>query len=619
MLVASAQGVYLNEGFEDSEFPPLGWSILVLQGDDTPIRQEAGGACGSNHSALIMYNEYWYYGHSDRYFVSPRLSPAPGDSLVFWLRTNPNYYDNTFTVEVSTGGLATWEFSVLRSFSISDFQTSGWIRFAVWMGHFAGQNVYVAFHDAQDRGVSIDIDEVSGVRLYEPSCYTIVVTDNNPYTEDFSVLPECWNLTSGTNLWGYNSDEGYLSHSRGIYSCNAISPILDISGLSSPSLRFAQKRPNTYNQHNAVLTVSYRNANVPSIWIPLVTYYDGADDWRYDSVALPTDIARLQLKFNVVGTTNNAYNECYFDDVKVYGGGYPLYNMEPSVTTLAASNVQSNTATLNGRIDNPYYFFIESMGIEWKEASDSIYSQVYTNTSQFQVLFYTQPISCVLTNLSEATEYIYRAFITFNDTTIYGSEVEFTTYSCDAPTGLHAAAVGLDYFILEWDNDPNVETWHVKYYGNSGIPDGGELFTETNSATVHYEFITMDVNHHGITIHTPLYYQFEVQADCGDSTWGPWSDIITVATPYVGIEERLEKSVSLYPNPANDHVNIRVDVEVNVTDMAVYDVYGKIITVVETSTPSLQSQIDVSNLPAGMYFIRINTDHGTITKPLMKH
>ena len=623
VLVASAQGgVYLNEGFEDSEFPPLGWTVLALQGDDTPVHHETGGACGSNHSAAIMYNEYWYYGHCNRYFISPRLSPAPGDSLIFWLRTNPYSYNNTFTVEVSTGGLATWEFSVLRSFSVSDFQTSGWIRFAVWMGHFAGQNVYVAFHDAQDKGTSVCIDEVSGVRLYEPSCDTIVVTDNNFYTEDFSVLPECWNLTVGTNSWGYNSAGGYLSHSGGIYSCDAISPVLDISGLTSPCLRFAQMRPHVYIQQNAVLTVSYRNANVSGLWVPLVTYYDDANDWRYDSVPLPTDIARLQLKFTVVGITNNSGNKCYFDDVMVYRGEVPSYNMEPSVTTRAASNVQSHTATLNGKIDNPYYFFLESMGFEWKEASDSIFTQVFTDTSQYQIPFYTMPISCVLTNLSETTEYVYRTFITYNDTTIYGNEVEFTTYSCDAPTGLHATDVGLDYFILEWDNDTNVETWHLKYYGDSGIPDGGELFTETNSATVHYEFQTMDMHHQGVFLHTPLYYQFAVQAYCGDSIWGPWSDAITVATPYVGISERLKNSVTVFPNPASSYVDIRVDGEVIVMDMEVYDLYGKLVLApsgAENETSQQTTRINVSDLSAGMYFIRVNTDQGPVTKPFVIH
>ena len=618
-MIASAQGgVYLNEGFEDSEFPPLRWTVLTIQGDNVPIRHDDAGACGSNHSAVFAYNEYWYYGHCDRYFISPRLTPAPGDSLIFWLRTNPYYYNNTFTVEVSTGGLGTWEFSVLRSFSISDFQTSGWIRFAVSMGHFAGQNVYVAFHDIQDEGTSICIDEVSGVRLYDPPCDTIVVTDNNLYTEDFTVLPECWNLTSGTNLWSYNSEEGYLSHSGGIYSCDAISPILDISGLTSPYLRFAQKRPHTYSQ-NAVLTVSYRDANVSGFWIPLVTYSDDANNWRYDTVALPTDIARLQLKFNVISVTNNSYNNCYIDDVMVYrGDGTPHY-VEPIVTTLAASNVQSHTATLNGRIDNPYYFSLESIGFEWKEASDSIYTQVFTDTSLYQTPSYTLPISCVLTNLSETTAYIYRAFITYNDTIIYGSEVEFTTYNCDAPTDLHATDVGLDYFILEWDNDPNVETWHLKYYGDSGISDGGELFTETNNATVHYEFITEDMHHQGYYITSPLYYQFWVRAYCGDSLWGPWCNAITVATPYVGIEEQLKNSVAVFPNPATSYVDVRVDGDVNVTSMEIYDVYGKLITVVNTvCTSSLPTRIDVSDLPAGMYFIRINTDHFPITKPLVK-
>jgi hypothetical protein len=54
--------------------------------------------------------------------------------------------------------------------------------------------------------------------------------------------------------------------------------------------------------------------------------------------------------------------------------------------------------------------------------------------------------------------------------------------------------------------------------------------------------------------------------------------------------------------------------------MEVYDVYGKVIrTVAETRHgTSLQTRIDVSNLSSGMYFVRVSTDHGTVTKPFVK-
>jgi hypothetical protein len=196
-----------------------------------------------------------------------------------------------------------------------------------------------------------------------------------------------------------------------------------------------------------------------------------------------------------------------------------------------------------------------------------------------------------------------------------------TTFSCDAPTGLHASDVGLDYITIDWDDDPNVSAWQVWLYPHDyggGSPNGGTV-TDTNTFTMPYIFIVYDdsPNHPGTS---PLYYDFAVRADCGDSTWGPWSNVITVATAYVGIVERLKNSITVFPNPATSFVDVRVDGDVNVTGMEVYDVYGKILrTVVETRHgTSLQTRIDVSDLSSGMYFVRASTDHGPITKPFVK-
>jgi hypothetical protein len=74
--------------------------------------------------------------------------------------------------------------------------------------------------------------------------------------------------------------------------------------------------------------------------------------------------------------------------------------------------------------------------------------------------------------------------------------------------------------------------------------------------------------------------------------------------------------VTLYPNPAKEYVDIRVDGDVNVTSLEVYDVYGKLINsmnVVENPT-----RINVSNLSNGMYFVRVTTEAGMVTKTFVK-
>lgn len=455
------------------------------------------------------------------------------------------------------------------------------------------------------------------------SCDTIVVDDNNYYLEDFSTSPACWNLMPGPNSWGYSNGCLHCDWSYYEYASDAITPIFDISELTTPYLQFAYQKHNNgggYITPGDYLTVSFRNAgDLDSVWIPLKTFSSFIGNWRYDSVALPTDMTYIQLKFTCV--TRDVSYGIRLDNVKIYNNtGDTVIPINPSVTTRPTSGLTIHSATMNAKIWNPCYTPITSIGFAWKPDTDSNYTIVFADTAPEPYLLSPSP-SYTLEGLDAGTTYSYHAFITYNDTMVFGDEVSFITFGCEAPTGLHATDVGLDYFLLEWDNDTNVRAWRVTYYGaDSGIPDGGELVTETNSATIHYTFLTMDMHHQGFAIHSPLYYYFAVQAECSDSIWGLWSDTITVATPYVGIEERLQKAVTLYPNPTASYVNIRADGDVSVKRLEVYDVYGKVVrTEVEANNDTpLQTRIDVSDLSPGMYFVRVSTDLGPITKPFVK-
>ena len=79
--------------------------------------------------------------------------------------------------------------------------------------------------------------------------------------------------------------------------------------------------------------------------------------------------------------------------------------------------------------------------------------------------------------------------------------------------------------------------------------------------------------------------------------------------------------VIVYPNPTRDYVNVECTMNnVQCSGIEVVDVYGKIITTVDQSTVSVQTptQINVSGLAAGMYFVRVTTDRGVVTKPFVK-
>ena len=85
----------------------------------------------------------------------------------------------------------------------------------------------------------------------------------------------------------------------------------------------------------------------------------------------------------------------------------------------------------------------------------------------------------------------------------------------------------------------------------------------------------------------------------------------------VGIQNYLERSVTLYPNPATEKVVVEVsDASILITGVEVYNVFGQLVkTIVPEENPL---HIIISGLSDGMYYVRITTDDGIVTKKFMK-
>ena len=73
---------------------------------------------------------------------------------------------------------------------------------------------------------------------------------------------------------------------------------------------------------------------------------------------------------------------------------------------------------------------------------------------------------------------------------------------------------------------------------------------------------------------------------------------------------------SIYPNPANEILNIAATKEIEVKSIAVYDILGQIVL----ALPNVKvSKIDVSSLKTGNYFIKINSDKGSSSTKFIKN
>ncbi|OIQ23066.1 T9SS type A sorting domain-containing protein [Lacinutrix sp. MedPE-SW] len=80
------------------------------------------------------------------------------------------------------------------------------------------------------------------------------------------------------------------------------------------------------------------------------------------------------------------------------------------------------------------------------------------------------------------------------------------------------------------------------------------------------------------------------------------------------------QNFSLYPNPAKDEVIIKSNIALRGnTSVTIIDVQGKIVNSKILNVNSLETQLNISNLESGLYFIKLkNGKTETIKKLIVK-
>lgn len=77
---------------------------------------------------------------------------------------------------------------------------------------------------------------------------------------------------------------------------------------------------------------------------------------------------------------------------------------------------------------------------------------------------------------------------------------------------------------------------------------------------------------------------------------------------WVSAAETKTIGVSIYPNPANDFLKLECPVTSLAVNIYVMDLSGK--TLIHLSSPEVPDQLDISNLPNGIYTLRLQTSEG---------
>ena len=173
---------------------------------------------------------------------------------------------------------------------------------------------------------------------------------------------------------------------------------------------------------------------------------------------------------------------------------------------------------------------------------------------------------------------------------------------CDAPTNLQVSNISQNSATMTWTAGGSETSWKVGYK----LQSAGQWQEATVQQTT-YEI-------EGLTANST--YDVRVKAVCAADNQ---SDFVTgsFTTTGVGIDNiSLTNSISLMPNPADNYIELSINSNVDVKEAMVYNAFGQLIQTVQLT--GNHARIDLSNMAAGMYFVRVNGESVSATRKFIK-
>lgn len=183
--------------------------------------------------------------------------------------------------------------------------------------------------------------------------------------------------------------------------------------------------------------------------------------------------------------------------------------------------------------------------------------------------------------------------------------ISFTTLqACYAVTGLSISNITQTGAKFNWDAD--TATMWYEYLVTSGSEDPSPAGSGTTK-----NYYTTAILSPGQT------YYFHVRKKCNNFLLSPWiNQEFTTLEVVNSLTELSNQLFSVTPNPTSGRITIKMNnyVANEQTNFMVTDVFGKVLRSYATSQDHLD--MDLSDLPSGVYFVRVNAKSGNYIKQI---
>ena len=266
----------------------------------------------------------------------------------------------------------------------------------------------------------------------------------------------------------------------------------------------------------------------------------------------------------------------------------------PQPTGIVVSSITANGFTVN-----------------WTPAGNetqwTVSYRVNTASTWTEVITSTHPYN--VTGLTGSTTYNVRVKANCSSTeesqwTDYNDVIVTQTPPCPSPTNVTVTNVTAHSADISWTQpDNSADAWRITFRKL------GLAFDTLDVNTPSYSFTNLEATSR---------YVVRIYANCGNNNYSTAyvTTFTTLEEPdSTGIVDYLDQIVTVYPNPTDGKIMVQNNHSL-IQDVEVYDAFGKMLFAIKVDDNT--AMLNMTDYAAGMYFARISTSEGVITKRFIK-
>ena len=274
----------------------------------------------------------------------------------------------------------------------------------------------------------------------------------------------------------------------------------------------------------------------------------------------------------------------------------------PTVTTLAATDVTYEAATLNGTITAGSEE-ITAQGFKYKASTATEWTTVSATGEN---------IAATVNNLTAETAYEYKAFATTASGTVEGEVMNFTTVAAPvvAPTVTTLAATGITHETATLNGTISAGSETITAQGFEYKTEGVEVWSSVEADGENMSATLSDLE---------ASTTYEFRAFATTESGNTYGETMTFTTLSASGLEQIESGLSaiVYPNPAKDKATLSLKgLKANAT-ITISDLQGRIILSDKLQAGVESHEIDTSGFESGVYYIRVISGNNVNTQKLI--